>query len=70
MNEVMKNLFTRRSIRSFQKQEIPREELEQILQAALYTPSGMNRQTWKFTAIVNQEKIQTLADKIGKELNR
>lgn len=70
MNEVMKNLLTRRSTRAFQKQEIPREELEQILQAALYAPSGMNRQTWKFTAIVNQEKIQKLAEVVGKELGR
>ena len=70
MNEIMKNLFTRRSVRAFKEQEIPRGELEQILQAALYAPSGMNRQTWKFTAIVNQKKIQALADKIGKELGR
>lgn len=70
MNEIMKNLLTRRSIRAFQKQEIPREELEQILQAALYAPSGMNRQTWKFTAIINQEKIQRLAEIVGTELGR
>lgn len=70
MNDVMKNLLTRRSTRAFQKQAIPREELEQILQAALYAPSGMNRQTWQFTAIVNQEKIQKLADIVGKELGK
>lgn len=70
MNEVMKNLLTRRSVRAFQKREIPREELEQILQAALYAPSGMNRQTWKFTAIINQEKIQRLAEIVGTELGR
>ena len=66
----MKNLLTRRSVRAFQKQEIPREELEQILQAALYAPSGMNRQTWKFTAIVNQEKIQKLAEIVGAAIGR
>lgn len=70
MNEIMKNLLTRRSTRAFQEREIPREELEQILQAALYAPSGMNRQTWKFTAIVNQKKIQQLAEIVGTELGR
>jgi len=70
MNEVMKNILTRRSTRAFQAKPIPKEELNQILQAALYAPSGMGRQTWKFTAIVNQEKIQKLAAAVGKKLGR
>lgn len=69
MNEVMKNLLTRRSTRAFSEQAIPKEKLEQMIQAALYAPSGMERQTWKFTAIVNQEKIQKLAA-VEKELGR
>lgn len=47
MNEIMKNILTRRSIRGFQEKEIPKEELEQIVQAGLYAPSGHNYQTWK-----------------------
>lgn len=47
MNAVMENILTRRSIRAFQNKEIPREELEQIIRAGLYAPSGQNRQTWK-----------------------
>lgn len=43
MNTVMENILTRRSIRAFQNKEIPREELEQIVQAGLYAPSGQNR---------------------------
>lgn len=70
MNEVMKNILTRRSTRAFSKQDIPREELEQILKAAIYAPSGMNRQTWQFTAIVNRDKIQALAKLIEKALER
>ena len=35
MNTVMENILTRRSIRAFQNKEIPREELEQIVQTAL-----------------------------------
>lgn len=70
MNPVMENLLTRRSVRSFQEKEIPAQELEQILEAARYAPSGMGRQTWKFTAVVNPEKIQQLAGTICKELDR
>ncbi|MBP3889004.1 MAG: nitroreductase [Cellulosilyticum sp.] len=70
MNQVMENILTRRSVRGFNEKPIPREELEQILKAATYAPSGMNRQTWQFTAILNQEKITKLAGLIEKLLDR
>jgi len=70
MNPVMENLLTRRSVRAFLNKEIPSEELEQILEAARYAPSGMGRQTWKFTAVVSPQKIQQLASAISAELGR
>lgn len=70
MNEIMNNILTRRSIRSFQEKEIPREVLEQIVQAGLYAPSGHNYQTWKFTVVTNKEEIQKLAKVIGEKLER
>lgn len=70
MNPIMENLLTRRSSRAFLEKEIPLEELEQILEAAKYAPSGMGRQTWKFTAVVNRQKIQQLAAVISAELGR
>ena len=70
MNAVMENLLTRRSVRAFEKKAIPAEELDQILQAAIYAPSRMNRQTWQFTVVTDAEKIQKLADAVGKALGR
>ena len=70
MNQVMETILTRRSVRAFNEKDIPREELEQILKAAIYAPSGMNRQTFQFTAIVNRDKIQELAGLIEKSLSR
>lgn len=70
MNPVLENLLARRSIRAFSQREIPPEDLEQILKAAQYAPSGMNRQTWQFTAVINREKIQALALAVGTELKR
>lgn len=70
MNSVMENLLTRRSVRAFEKKAIPAEELDQILQAAVYAPSGMGRQTWQFTVVTDREKIQKLAAVVEKELNR
>lgn len=70
MNAVMDNLLGRRSIRAFEDRQIPREELDQILKAAQYAPSAMNRQTWQFTAVLSREKIQKLAKAIGEVLQR
>ena len=70
MNETMKTILTRRSTRKFKVQELPEAELEQILQAALYAPSGMSKQTWQFTVVKNREKIQLLAKAVEKALGR
>lgn len=70
MNQTMETILTRRSIRSFEEKAIPGEELEQIIKAGLYAPSGRGLQTWKFTVILNPEKIQRLASAIGEALQR
>lgn len=70
MNAVMENLLTRRSVRAFENRQIPREDLDQILKAAQYAPSAMNRQTWQFTAVCSRAKIQELAKAIGNALGR
>lgn len=70
MNTVIENILTRRSTRAFTAEDIARTDLEKILKTALYAPSGMNRQTWQFTAITNRDKIQMLAKLIEKTLGR
>ena len=70
MNADMEQLLTRRSVRAFEKRPIGREELEQIVKAALYAPSGRGLQTWQFTVVRDTGEIQKLANAIGKELDR
>ena len=70
MNPVLQNILTRRSVRAFTDKKISREDLDLILKAGIYAPSGMNKQTWQFTVIQNQNKIQELAKAIGKSLKR
>lgn len=72
MNEVIENILTRRSVRSFdQMREISRADIELLIKAASYAPSGMNKQTWQFTAVTNRTEIARLArvtaDKLGRE---
>ena len=41
MNESIKNLLERRSIRAYKKELVPKETLDTILEAGKYSPSGM-----------------------------
>ena len=70
MNAAMENILTRRSVRAFEEKEIPREELEQIAKAAIYAPSGQNKQTWKITVVTDRNQIQALAKAVGEQLGR
>lgn len=57
MNEAVRNILTRRSVREFKEQEIPKEYLDMILQCGYYAPSGHNMQTWRFTVVRGKEQI-------------
>lgn len=70
MNEVIQNIKTRRSVRSFADKRISDEDLREIAEAGMFAPSGMNRQTWQFTIVHNQEKIKALAVAIAEVLGR
>ena len=70
MNETMKTILTRRSIRKFSDELVPEEILKELANAAMHAPSGMCRKTWKFTVVSNQEMIKRLIDTIAKVLGR
>ncbi len=60
MNEVIKNILSRRSVRKFRADQIPDSDLELILEAAKAAPSGMNAQSWHFSVIQNRQKLDKL----------
>ena len=51
--DAMENLLTRRSVRTFKPDMVPREVLEQIVRAGTYAPTGMNRQSPIILAVTN-----------------
>lgn len=70
MNEVINAILTRRSYRAFTDEAVKHEDVETILDCALHAASGMGKQTWKFTAVVNRDKIQQLAKAVAKAIGR
>jgi len=60
-NEVLKTLKERRSIRGYQPQQIAQEELDAILEAGTYAPSGMGKQPVTLVAVQDPETIAQLS---------
>lgn len=69
-NQVIENILSRRSVRSYIDKNVSKENLEILMNTGRYAPSGRNMQTWKFTAITNQELIKELYTVLGKVLER
>ena len=55
MNEAMNNLLTRRSIRRYKDTQVPDGLLDQVLEAGLYAPTGMNTQNIVMVAVRDKE---------------
>ena len=45
MNEALQNLLTRRSCRKFKPEQVKDEELDAILEAGVYAPTGRGSQS-------------------------
>ena len=61
MNETIKILLERRSIRKFKPEQIKEEELSAILEAGIYAPSGANQQSALFVVIQDKETLKKLS---------
>ncbi|MFO8011354.1 MAG: nitroreductase [Dehalococcoidia bacterium] len=49
--DVIEAIKTRKSIRAFKPEPVPREVLENIIKAASYAPSWANTQPWEFSVL-------------------
>ena len=63
MNEVIKALMERRSIRKFKPEMPSRENLDTIIEAGLYAASAKGKQSTMILAVTNKE----LRDKISRD---
>lgn len=60
MNEIIKSIETRRSIRSYKNDPISKEIIVDICKAGTYAPSAMNKQTSIILAITNPDMVARL----------
>ncbi len=69
-NPVFKTIFERRSVRSFLDKAVSKEDIEAVVRAGLYAPSGRNRQDWQFTIVVKKEQLEKLNNAVIAAQNR
>ena len=61
-NEVLKALKERRSIKKYKSTQITDEELNAVLEAGTYAPTGMNRQSPVMVAVQDPETVKKLSE--------
>ncbi|MCF0253670.1 MAG: nitroreductase family protein [Duodenibacillus sp.] len=66
MNEAMTNLLTRRSLRAFKPDMVPGPLLDQIVEAGLYAPSGMGRQS-AIIVVITDKAVRDAYAKVNGE---
>ena len=68
--ELKDVIYGRRSVRKFSDKPIEDSVLEEIIDAALWAPSGVNLQPWYFVVIRTQEKIARYREIMGEVARR
>lgn len=60
--DLLEMLSKRRSIRTYTGESIPKELLEQVIQAGLLSESSRNRRPWELIVVQDKETLAALAE--------
>jgi nitroreductase len=59
--DLYEAIKARRSVRKFKNTPVPKDLIEKIFEVALWAPSGMNRQNWKFFVLAGERKEELVS---------
>jgi len=62
---VLSCIRTRRSVREFESRDVPRELVNEVLDAARWTQSGKNNQPWRVVVVTSPRVKDALAELSG-----
>ncbi|RKD33912.1 nitroreductase family protein [Thermohalobacter berrensis] len=60
-------IYKRHSVRKFKDQDVPMDDIKEIIKAGTYAPSGKNLQNWHFVVVKNKDKIEEMAKIVEKK---
>lgn len=58
-NEVIETILTRRSIRAYKDQAVPKELLDQVVECGVWAPNAINAQQWEVRVVMSEEWINS-----------
>ena len=64
MNAILETIFSRRSIRIFDRRKLTREMITDLLKAAMAAPSASNNKPWEFVVITDESKMAKLQSNV------
>ncbi len=67
-NETLRLISARRSPRAYESTPITEEQLKAVLQAAVESPSAVNRQPWHFTVVRNQGLLDEMNQAVWEQM--
>lgn len=67
---LLEFIKSRRSIRRYTDEAIPKEFIQQLLEAATWAPSAHNRQPWRFAVLTKAADKERLARAMGERLRQ
>jgi len=59
--ELLEGIYSRRSVREFEKKNVSRDELIEVIKAGTWAPSGLNNQPWRFIIVSDKDRKKDLA---------
>lgn len=60
-NEVIDNIFSRKSVRAYTDQKVTRTQLDTLARVGMAAPTGMGREPWMFVLIDDRAILDSLA---------
>ncbi len=67
---VLKFLASKRSVRHYRRDEVPKESIEAVIEAMRYAPTGHNLQANRYLVIRDPEKIQRIIEETSAGFKR
>jgi nitroreductase len=60
--ELNEAIIGRRSVRAYSEEPVSKEQIEEVLEAGIWAPTGMHREPWRFIVIEDKALIKYVSD--------
>ncbi|MGB9687092.1 MAG: nitroreductase family protein [Rectinema subterraneum] len=64
LNDTLKTIFSRKSVRTYAEGTIPKEQLEMLVRAGMAAPSAVDQRPWEFVVVTGRAALNALASRL------